>query len=385
MRESDFRHAALFFPSSSVLSSSSCTRTLGRSRALVLLGRSLLLLLVGVLAAAGGTPEVPDRWEPQLREMGFLFLHLESINAINGLNLTKDQAFNLRSLARSVEKVTPRVPMFQRALTPELEEVRKTWLQARDILLDGRPLSPALEARVSEARAIQNAVMRRTIRPEPRVMDTRCSSCHMPPGREPGPPMTVTPPIEYLMNRSHVMSVFGMRGRTRMSIYTRAVKKILTEEQMAILASFTCRLVAPEDVGDPVLTTPVKEEERALDLMRRIRQCPDNFWPVLRGGILAGVDRITGRAGPGGAEPQPTASRDDVAKAIDRVRSLKDAEFAAQKAELSKIIQTTILPVQGDSASKISYFLLLPGSAATYTQYLDRLAKEAPAAAPEPK
>jgi len=343
--------------------------------ALALLPSLLLAFAVGG-AAGEEEAEWTPKWEPQLREMGYLFLHLSSINAINGLNLTRDQAFNLRSMARHIERVAPRTPSFRAPLDPTLEEVRRLWLQARDLLLDGRQISAPLEKRVNDARLAQLAVIRKTIRPTPRAMDTRCSSCHMVPGREPGPPMAVTPGVQYVLSRAHAMGIYGSRGLRRMAYYAKQIKDILTEEQMAILSSFTCCLVPPADLNRANGTNPKDEQERALDVLRQIRQCPENYWPVLRSGLLAGVDRGTEALNPdAGEEGLSTISRDDATKLLDRARSLKDAEFDAQKAELIKATQATILPAQGDSPFKAAYFLLLPGSAGAYTQYLDRLAK----------
>jgi hypothetical protein len=333
--------------------------------------------------ACGEGPELSPKWEPQLREMGYLFLHLSSINAINGLNLTRDQAFNLRSMARHIERVSRRTPSFRAPLDPELENVRRTWLQARDLLLDGRPVPAPLEKRVNDARLAEDAVIRRTIRPTPRAMDTRCSSCHMSPGREPGPPMTVTPGIQYVLSRSHAMGIYGSRALRRMAYYAKQIKNVLTEEQMAIVGSFTCCLVPPADLNRPGGTNPKDATERALDLLRQVRQCPENYWPVLRGGILAGVDRVTNALDPdAGEEGMAPVSREEAGKLLDRARSLGAPEFELEKADLAKAVQATILPAQGDSPFKAAYFLLLPGSAAAYTQYLDRLAKATKAAPP---
>ncbi|NQT51985.1 hypothetical protein HQ576_08040, partial [bacterium] len=148
-----------------------------------------LILAAAAAPALGGTL----KWEPQLREMGYLFLHLSNINVINGLNLTREQAVKLRALARQVEAAAVRPPSRQTVLAPELEAVRKTWLEARELVLAGKSVPPELEERVNRSRAAESAVLRQTIRPKPIALDTRCVSCHMAPDTTAGPPMTVTP------------------------------------------------------------------------------------------------------------------------------------------------------------------------------------------------
>ena len=62
-------------------------------------------------------------WEEQIHDMGYLILHLSSINAINGMNLTPDQARRLGEMAHEVEAVSERVPDFETIYRPYLAEV----------------------------------------------------------------------------------------------------------------------------------------------------------------------------------------------------------------------------------------------------------------------
>ena len=61
-------------------------------------------------ARAFERPAVEASWEEQARAMGYLILHLSSVNAINGLNLSRDQAVRLRGMARDVEASGAKVP-----------------------------------------------------------------------------------------------------------------------------------------------------------------------------------------------------------------------------------------------------------------------------------
>ena len=51
--------------------------------------RRIILATLCAGAASLGIA-APARWESDLRQMGYLFLHLSNINAVNGLNLTEN-------------------------------------------------------------------------------------------------------------------------------------------------------------------------------------------------------------------------------------------------------------------------------------------------------
>ncbi len=326
-------------------------------------------LLVSLCPAPGGEL----KWEPQLRTMGYLFLHLSNINVINGLNLTREQAVKLRELARQVEAVTPAPQSPNTPLCPELEEVRGTWLEARALLLDGKAVPAELEERVGRSRVKESAVLRKTIRPRPTALDTRCVSCHMAPGTEAGPPMTVTPRLKGLMNRAHAEGLYGRAGLVKMAFLSSQVKAILSDGQEAILGDFSCCLVPPQDLSNPTRAGQAESSQKSLDLMRRIRECPPQWWPLLRGGLLTAVDRLTGVVSPGAGEARKAATRAEIEKLLDRVRGMSDVEFEMEKEALARAVKEAIMPGTPDTPLKAAYFLLIPGSVEVYDRYLARL------------
>jgi hypothetical protein len=341
----------------------------------------MMRTLLVALAACGATSAEgpPPKWEPQLRQMGYLFLHLSNINVINGLNLSREQAVKLRELARQVEAAAPKPLALDIPLSPELEEVRKPWLEARALLLEGKPVPPELAERVGQSRAQESAVLRKTIRPKPLALDTRCASCHTAPRDSSEAPMTLTAPLRALTNRAHSEGLYGPRGLATLGQLNDQVKAVLTDAQHAILGNFSCCLVPPQNLSDPVRAGQAEESQKALDLIRRIRQCPENLWPMMRNGLMAGVDRITEAVSPGAGAERKATVRAEIEKLVDRVRSLSDVEFEMEKGQLTKAVRTALVPGQGDNPLKAAYFLLVPGSSHVYTRYMERLAKTAAA------
>ena len=96
-------------------------------------------------------------WEEQMHGMGYLILHLSSINAINGMNLTPDQARRLRQMAHEVEAISEKIPDFETIYRPDLAEVRDTYLEVRKYIISGKEVPGELE--VQEIRPHQLSAM----------------------------------------------------------------------------------------------------------------------------------------------------------------------------------------------------------------------------------
>ena len=319
-------------------------------------------------------------WERELRELGYLFLHISNINIVNGLYLTREQATGLRQLAREVESVSERPPTLRAPMSDDLESVRRPWLELRELLLAGKEIPGSLEHRVSTARVHETEVLRKGILSSPSAFTTRCASCHSSPIQEwPGrkrEPMTVTPRLKPLVTLAHVEGVFGKRGMVKLSQVSPKVEEILTNTQQATLSRFTCCLVPPQDLRDPVRVGQAETSQKAIDMLRKIRRCPDGLWPEMREALLQRIEGITGTVSPGVTQERKSRARDGVAEALDRARTLSEPEFELAKDELSKAVKVAIVPEPMDSPHKAAYFLMIPGASKVYSAYLKRMPSE---------
>ncbi len=325
------------------------------------------------LAVAASADAGQVNWDASLREMGYLFLHISNINVVNGLNLSKEQAAKLMALARQVEAAAPEPPSLRAAMPPELDGVRKAWLELRPLLLKGEPIPKELEDRVSLSRATESKAIRSTLRSVPTAINTDCASCHMAPGSAPGTPMSPGPGTKKLMDLAHMEGIYGKRGIWKLLQVSPQVEQVLTEPQKAILGAFACCLVPPQSLSDPVRAGQAEAPEKALDLLRRVRACSDAFWPMMREGILAHADVFTAAASPGADAARKAAARDAVAKALDRARKCSDVEFEIEKDALSKAVKEAIVPAPGEGPHRAAFFLLIPGASRVYANYLKRL------------
>ncbi len=330
-----------------------------------------------ILFLAGSTLAAEATWEQDLRQMGYLFLHLSNINVVNGLNLTREQAIELYGLAKRIEAVAERPPTFRAPTGPELAPVRKTLLETRLVLVRGEEVSEELRERVALAREAESKAIRKTIRAAPLRHDTRCSSCHMAPTRDPShQPMSVTAALKPLVDRAHIEGIYGPRGLRKLVELSPKVEAALSDAQKSVLSSFACCLVPPEDMSDPTRAGQAEVGTKALGLLRRVRRCPDRVWPVMRERVLQRVDQLAVAVRPGGDSPQRAAAREGVAKALDRARAASDVEFEMEKEGLAKELKAALIPPQGDAPHKAAYFLMIPGASNVYAAYIKRLDRE---------
>ena len=337
---------------------------------------TIILVLLISPATRAGRPQ----WERELRELGYLFLHISNINIINGLYLTEEQAVELRRLARQIESVSERPPTLRASMSKELDSVRRPWLELRGLLLAGEDVPENLERRVSAARVHETEVLRKGILPSPSAYTTKCVSCHSAPGKkQQGPtrePMTVTSQLKPLVTLAHVEGVFGKRGMVKLAQVSPKVEEILTGPQRATLSRFTCCLVPPQDLRDPVRVGQAETSQKAIDMLRNVRRCPDHLWPTMREALLQRIEGITGTVSPGVTQQRKSRARDGVAQAFDRARKLTDAEFELERNELSKAVKVAIVPEPTDSPHKAAYFLMIPGASDVLSAYLKRLPTE---------
>ena len=332
----------------------------------------LLVVLCGQALAARAS------WEADLRQMGYLFLHLSNINVINGLNLSREQAVKLYRISREIEAAAERPPSLRGRMHPELAKVRKTWLELRALLVKGENPSEELRNRVNAARVAESKVLRTTLRSEPLGATTRCANCHRAPRPAEslsGEPMSTTPANKKLVDLAHMEGLYGRRGLAKLVANSSRIQAILTDGQKSILGSFVCCLAPPEDLSDPMRAGQAEAGSKAIDLLRKVRQCPDRLWPLVRQRILERVDQITHAVSPAANADRKAVAREGVAKALDRARSASDVEFALEKEVLAKAAKAAIVPPQGDAPHKAAYFLMIPGASKVYAAYIKRLAK----------
>ncbi|MCX5685336.1 MAG: hypothetical protein NT049_16895 [Planctomycetota bacterium] len=339
---------------------------------------AVLFVATCVPVAEAAAPVAPAPWEQALRELDAYIHQLSLINLSNGLRLTREQATKLLGLVRQVDAVAP-PQVLGAEFPPDLDGCRKTYAELRDTVMKGAAVSPELERRVVAARGVHSQFVRATLLAKPRASDIACTNCHDAPpaaGEAKREPMTVTPEIKKQMDLAHIVADYGWVGTGLFVKVAPEVDAIVGEGRRAAFAKYSCCLVPPSDMADPVRIGQAESSEKELELLRGVRKIPAADWPAAREAICRGMDFVTELVSPGATAEKKAAAREAAGKAMDRALELGDAEFELDKENLAKAIGRLSVAPQDDWPQKAAFFLLIPGSSGVYQSYIERLAKE---------
>jgi len=344
------------------------------------------IALLGLLLAVGGlSAQERASWDEQNTAMGWFILHISGVNAINGLNLSRGQAVQLRGLAREMEAVAPKPPALDRAYRPDLAEVRDTYTELRGVLLNGGEVPKELETKVMRARGIESAVIRLSLaNPKPGTLG--CQRCHGEP-RVPDVRAQASAALsDYRMSDkadkketfvAHMMGAYGTRGTVKLTQLAPEVDKILTESQKDIVRNFTCCLIPPKGLNDPVRAGQASGGEKEIEILRNVRKVPPAQWPTVRRIAMDKLDLLLAARSPGATAAEKSEARKRVGAVFDKVRSMDETDFEMEKADLAA-------ELHGESASSArlpsksqrfmaAYFLLLPGAGDVYDKLIQRM------------
>jgi len=355
----------------------------------------LALLVALCLPAAVVSAPQSDVYNEQLMEMGYHILHLSSINAINGISLTRKQVLELREMCREVEKAGGYVPKMQEPLSPDLLEVRKTYVELAQVLTSGKEPSDDLKTRVAKARKTEAEWIRESVSVKPTARDTGdCLKCHLSPARvaeikKANPNAANDSPLEGLGlyrspaahaegDKAHSVGVLGKHGAAQVSRLADKVDALLSDAQKDVIGKFSCCLIPPKDMSDPVRAGQAEASENDLKLLRWARTVPAAQWPGAKEKVLDWMSQVIKATKPGSTEAEIAAYRQKVETVLEKTRKMSDTEFEMQKEGLCKEINLRKEQVVPPNVAKFkrAFFLLMPGSSGVYDALLQRLPPE---------
>ena len=341
---------------------------------------ALCAAALGLLLPAAGAGDGEALWEEQLSEFGYQIVHISTINVINGINLDADQIRKLRELALRVEQAGAAPPAPKGAFRKDLEEVRAAYRELRGVLLRGEPVDAALRARVFQARAAESRALKETLTaPRPGFGRTSCLRCHAAPG-EKGSSAPFPASLRTEMTTAHSLGLYGWKGLATVSALSRQVDAVLTDAQRAVFSDFSCCLVPPSNLSDPVRVGQASVPDWADDLLQKVRKIPDPLWPSSRDRIADYFAGLEDARRPGITEADREAVRARLKKVMDEARGLSEVDFELSRGELAGKLSGA--PKGENHAIKRAYFLLSPGSVAIYDEVLRRTERRTvPAAA----
>ncbi len=341
--------------------------------------KTLFAVLVASTAVLAGD-QAP--WEDQLREMGHLLYRTSGANVVNGLNLTREQAVELRDLALELERAGASAPDPQGEFRGDLGRVRETYRELYQTLSRGEEVSDDLRARVVSARAEESKAIAESLTWNSDAPKNSCARCHTEPGTSSSHrPIPASAKKEQAY--AHIAGGVGERGLLTLSLLSKKVDRILTEAQKAVLSEFSCCLVPPKGMSDPVRVGQADVSDQAIEALEKARAAPEKDWPVLKRILLAGAEKIEFLKRPDLSAAEKAEVSGRVGAVYEKARTMSAMEFELGKADLARELKGPG-PAQASEDKRpfmAAFFLLTPGAVETYDSLLERM--DRPATAPK--
>jgi len=330
-------------------------------------------------------------WDEHLYELGYRLYINSTINAIYGINLTREQAVKLRDLAREVEKKGIRKPEAKGEFRLEVQKVRDTFMEVQKTLFEKKEVSEELHAKLAEARKLESRVLRDGLTsPVPGEKYGSCRRCHAEPeinGDKISYDITGkkwkamgAKASSYLVKRemaiAHLGAVLKDEGGFKFMSQEmgKKVAAVLTDNQKEVVGKFSCCLVPPKSLSDPVRVGQADVAEWQVEMLEKSRKCPDRLWPVAKKRALDELEKSATVADPGMTEEKKKQERERVAGILDKARALSDVDFELEKEKLASQIKLPAAQTPEYLRDFHSaFFLLMPGSAEVYEKLIEHL------------
>jgi len=353
-----------------------------RTRAAVLLVWLAGLAFVSVPVSA--TPPLatsgPDA--RYLYECGFMLLRCSGINMIRGLGLTRSQVLKLREIAAFIDAVSP-PPVVRERRDATWGPVIGKFLRLERVLRSGKPIPETLRNDVFAARRAESGLIRSGLRYERKAVPFSCGRCHGEAGES---RWNKIPWISLVANHpgivrersfSHAIAPYGILGYLAVAWHAKQVDEILQDPQKYLVSSFSCCLMPPKDIFDPVRIGQAEESDWEAPLLDRIRNASTITRPFLRFAARRFLLKRQRLLHPGLSGADESAALTRINAAIDEAITLGDVDYALRKHDLAiRLRGDAENPLLNAAAKrfKTAMFLLIPGSTAIY----DELLRETP-------
>jgi hypothetical protein len=320
--------------------------------------------------------------------MDYHIFHIASLNAMNGLNLNRDQIHKLQALARKVEQAGPRPPEMDHALCQGLAGVREAYRELTKVLMEGKEISPELKARVLQARTKEAQVIRASlIDPPLSGQPSQCVRCHAVPDKskalEPSASLEGASFVGRKMSfggdkkdrdTAHGYGILGYKGMQIVAKLAPDVDAVLTDAQKNVMQEFACCLIPPTELSDPVRAGQAEVSEGALQFLRRIRAVSAPNWDRARTAAVNRLKQLYVTRQPELTESDLRQMETKLTDLFERVRKMSDAEFELNKDTLC--VELKMKPAgqvsNAQQGFKAALFLLMPGSQELYSTLLKR-------------
>jgi hypothetical protein len=141
-----------------------------------------------------------------------------------------------------------------------------------------------------------------------------------------------------------------------------------------VMGKFSCCLVPPTDMSDPVRAGQAETSDKMLKVLRNARAVPEARWATAKSRIVQAMLEMARAASTGLTEVEEAEARKRVEGTLEKARSMSDTDFEMNKEELCRDLKGRKTAQNTESYRKFrqAFFLLLPGNVQTYDRLLAR-------------
>jgi len=274
---------------------------------------------------------------------------------------------------------------------PEVEKVRQIFMEIQRTLSDKKEVSKELNAKLLEARKLESRILREDLTSPVRGEKyASCRRCHAKPSYEDG---KITYDVKGRKWKAMGAQAKSQRVKREMAIahlgaaikgdggfrfmardMSKKVAAILTDNQKEVVGKFSCCLVPPKSLSDPVRVGQADIAEWQVEILEKSRKCPDKLWPIAKKRILDELEKGAVISDPGITEEKKSKERKRIGDLLDKARALSDVDFEIEKENLASQIKTqTAQTPEYFRDFNSAFFLLMPGSAEVYDKLIEHL------------
>jgi len=326
-------------------------------------------------------------WENQLNELNFLVIRISAANLINGLNLSNEQIIKLLELQKRIDILDIKPQKTQRDLLPEITQIRTVYSALLENVLHKNKIPEELKKEVFETRLVHSLLIKKTLIGKSKTAKTplSCIQCHALPRHFPKEDVkqlknkTIMPWQRYKIDKTHALGLLTDAGNIQVWYAKDLVDSILTPSQKFIAKHFTCCLIPPDELSDPMRAGQAFSTDDWIKYLREIRQYDRKTWRKYKHLYVKPLEDIILAVLPSITEYNKQKALYKMTKILEEVREMDDITFELQKENVCKRFEACynfddITGVTKRSKKIELYvnamFLLFPGNTEQYRYLL---------------
>lgn len=349
------------------------------------------ILVIAMILASFRSPEniaaqrKDKEWEKQLNEMNYLIMMISSVNIINGLYFSKEQAVLFQKY--SLEFNSAGLPGLDTSASEndDLVKIRRIYIHLLSRLLQKDSIPYEFRKEVNAARIKESDIIKRSIlgAQDRKNKDEGCMQCHCLPEYFPKGDISnketkkISPDDRAAIDKAHVKGLFGSNGMLQLWLLKNKTDSTLTDGQRYIMKNFRCCLVPPNDLKDPTNIGQAFVSNEWINYFRKIRKFSDDEWKKYKDLFILPLDTLLRATLPGIQSSRLKQALSNAEKVVNDARALDAVDFELQKEKICLKMKDAlkVTPSVSETSQEAdirkftaSMFLLFPGSDALYSK-----------------